>query len=77
MAVNNAGIQIPPSDAADETAENVDRVNAISTERSAAAFALGTSASWAEESTTAPHDERASQTTFGRRSLGTTSGRLA
>jgi NAD(P)-dependent dehydrogenase (short-subunit alcohol dehydrogenase family) len=28
-AFNNAGIQIPPSDAADETAENFDRVNAI------------------------------------------------
>jgi NAD(P)-dependent dehydrogenase (short-subunit alcohol dehydrogenase family) len=29
MAFNNAGIQVPPSDAADETAENFDRVNAI------------------------------------------------
>src|SRR4051812_9194347 len=29
MAYNNAGIQIPPSDAADETAEHFDRVNAI------------------------------------------------
>ncbi len=29
MAVNNAGIQVPPSDAADEPAENFDRVNAI------------------------------------------------
>ena len=28
-AFNNAGIQVPPSDAADETAENFDRVNAI------------------------------------------------
>jgi NAD(P)-dependent dehydrogenase (short-subunit alcohol dehydrogenase family) len=27
MASNNAGIQVPPSDAADETAENFDRVN--------------------------------------------------
>jgi len=30
MAFNNAGIQVPPSDAADEPAENFDRVNAIS-----------------------------------------------
>lgn len=29
MAYNNAGIQIPPSDAADESAERFDRVNAI------------------------------------------------
>ncbi len=29
MAFNNAGIQVPPSDAADETSENFDRVNAI------------------------------------------------
>jgi NAD(P)-dependent dehydrogenase (short-subunit alcohol dehydrogenase family) len=29
MAFNNAGIQVPPSDAADETAENFDRVNRI------------------------------------------------
>jgi NAD(P)-dependent dehydrogenase (short-subunit alcohol dehydrogenase family) len=29
MAFNNAGIQVPPSDAADEMAENFDRVNAI------------------------------------------------
>jgi NAD(P)-dependent dehydrogenase (short-subunit alcohol dehydrogenase family) len=29
MAFNNAGIQVPPSDAADESAENFDRVNAI------------------------------------------------
>jgi NAD(P)-dependent dehydrogenase (short-subunit alcohol dehydrogenase family) len=29
MAFNNAGIQIPPSDAADEPAENFDCVNAI------------------------------------------------
>jgi NAD(P)-dependent dehydrogenase (short-subunit alcohol dehydrogenase family) len=29
MAFNNAGIQVPPSDAADETAENFDHVNAI------------------------------------------------
>lgn len=29
MAYNNAGIQIPPSDAADEAAERFDRVNAI------------------------------------------------
>src|SRR5207302_8858828 len=29
VAFNNAGIQVPPSDAADETAENFDRVNAI------------------------------------------------
>ena len=29
MACNNAGIQVPPSDAADELAENFDRVNAI------------------------------------------------
>jgi NAD(P)-dependent dehydrogenase (short-subunit alcohol dehydrogenase family) len=29
MAFNNAGIQIPPSDLADETAENFDRVNDI------------------------------------------------
>jgi NAD(P)-dependent dehydrogenase (short-subunit alcohol dehydrogenase family) len=29
MAINNAGIQVPPSDAADETAENFDRVNAV------------------------------------------------
>ena len=29
MAFNNAGIQIPPSDAADEPAEVFDRVNAI------------------------------------------------
>jgi NAD(P)-dependent dehydrogenase (short-subunit alcohol dehydrogenase family) len=29
MAFNNAGIQVPPSDPADETAENFDRVNAI------------------------------------------------
>src|SRR3954469_8201503 len=29
MAFNNAGIQIPPSDPADETAENFDRVNDI------------------------------------------------
>ena len=29
MAFNNAGIQVPPSDAADETAEDFDRVNAI------------------------------------------------
>ena len=29
MAFNNAGIQVPPSDAADEAAENFDRVNAI------------------------------------------------
>jgi len=29
MAFNNAGIQVPPSDAADETAENFDRVNAV------------------------------------------------
>ncbi|MEV7735437.1 glucose 1-dehydrogenase [Streptomyces sp. NPDC088921] len=29
MAYNNAGIQIPPSDAADEPAERFDRVNAI------------------------------------------------
>ena len=28
-AFNNAGIQVPPSDAADETAENFDRVNAV------------------------------------------------
>jgi NAD(P)-dependent dehydrogenase (short-subunit alcohol dehydrogenase family) len=28
-AFNNAGIQVPPSDAADETAENFDRVSAI------------------------------------------------
>jgi NAD(P)-dependent dehydrogenase (short-subunit alcohol dehydrogenase family) len=28
-AFNNAGIQVPPSDAADETGENFDRVNAI------------------------------------------------
>jgi NAD(P)-dependent dehydrogenase (short-subunit alcohol dehydrogenase family) len=29
MAFNNAGVQVPPSDAADERAENFDRVNAI------------------------------------------------
>jgi NAD(P)-dependent dehydrogenase (short-subunit alcohol dehydrogenase family) len=29
MAFNNAGIQVPPSDAADETAENYDLVNAV------------------------------------------------
>ncbi len=29
MAFNNAGIRVPPSDAADETAENFDRVNGI------------------------------------------------
>ena len=29
MAFNNAGIQVPPSDAADETAENFDRVKGI------------------------------------------------
>jgi NAD(P)-dependent dehydrogenase (short-subunit alcohol dehydrogenase family) len=29
MAFNNAGIQVPPSDAADERAESFDRVNAI------------------------------------------------
>lgn len=29
MAFNNAGIQVPPSDAADETAEDFDRVNAV------------------------------------------------
>ena len=29
MAYNNAGIQAPPSDAADETAEEFDRVNAV------------------------------------------------
>jgi NAD(P)-dependent dehydrogenase (short-subunit alcohol dehydrogenase family) len=29
MAFNNAGIQVPPSDAADETAENFDRVGAV------------------------------------------------
>ena len=29
MAFNNAGIQVPPSDAADEPAENFDRVNAV------------------------------------------------
>jgi NAD(P)-dependent dehydrogenase (short-subunit alcohol dehydrogenase family) len=29
MAFNNAGIQVPPSDAADETAANFDRVNAV------------------------------------------------
>jgi NAD(P)-dependent dehydrogenase (short-subunit alcohol dehydrogenase family) len=29
MAFNNAGIQVPPSDAADEAAENFDRVNAV------------------------------------------------
>ncbi|MFD4653520.1 glucose 1-dehydrogenase [Streptomyces sp. NPDC058441] len=29
MAFNNAGIQVPPSDAAYETAENFDRVNAV------------------------------------------------
>ena len=29
MAFNNAGIQVPPSDAADETAEHFDRVNAV------------------------------------------------
>ncbi|WP_009478454.1 glucose 1-dehydrogenase [Rhodococcus sp. JVH1] len=29
MAFNNAGIQAPPSDAADETAENFDRVNGV------------------------------------------------
>jgi NAD(P)-dependent dehydrogenase (short-subunit alcohol dehydrogenase family) len=29
MAFNNAGIEVPPSDAADEPAENFDRVNAI------------------------------------------------
>ncbi|WEH19973.1 glucose 1-dehydrogenase [Streptomyces sp. VNUA24] len=29
MAFNNAGIQVDPSDAADETAENFDRVNAV------------------------------------------------
>jgi NAD(P)-dependent dehydrogenase (short-subunit alcohol dehydrogenase family) len=29
VAFNNAGIQVPPSDAADETAENFDRVNAV------------------------------------------------
>lgn len=29
MAFNNAGIQVPPSDAADEAAEDFDRVNAV------------------------------------------------
>jgi NAD(P)-dependent dehydrogenase (short-subunit alcohol dehydrogenase family) len=29
MAFNNAGIQVPPSDAADEPVENFDRVNAV------------------------------------------------
>jgi NAD(P)-dependent dehydrogenase (short-subunit alcohol dehydrogenase family) len=29
MAFNNAGVQAPPSDAADEPAENFDRVNAV------------------------------------------------
>ena len=29
MAFNNAGVQAPPSDAADETAENFDQVNAV------------------------------------------------
>ncbi|AEY86265.1 SDR family NAD(P)-dependent oxidoreductase [Streptomyces olivaceoviridis] len=29
MAFNNAGIQVPPTDAADETAESFDRVNAV------------------------------------------------
>jgi len=29
MAFNNAGVQAPPTDAADETAENFDRVNAV------------------------------------------------
>jgi NAD(P)-dependent dehydrogenase (short-subunit alcohol dehydrogenase family) len=29
MAYNNAGIQVPPSDAADEPADNFDRVNAV------------------------------------------------
>ena len=34
MAFNNAGIQVPPTDAADEPAENFDRVNACSRSRS-------------------------------------------
>lgn len=29
MAFNNAGVQVPPGDAADETAEDFDRVNAV------------------------------------------------
>jgi NAD(P)-dependent dehydrogenase (short-subunit alcohol dehydrogenase family) len=29
MAFNNAGVQAPPTDAADETAEDFDRVNAV------------------------------------------------
>jgi NAD(P)-dependent dehydrogenase (short-subunit alcohol dehydrogenase family) len=29
MAFNNAGVHVPPSDAADEPAENFDRVNAV------------------------------------------------
>jgi NAD(P)-dependent dehydrogenase (short-subunit alcohol dehydrogenase family) len=29
MAFNNAGVQVPPSDAADEPAENFDHVNAV------------------------------------------------
>ena len=29
MAFNNAGIQVPPSDAADEPADDFDRVNAV------------------------------------------------
>ena len=33
MAFNNAGIQVPPSDAADEPAENFDRVNPDSPDR--------------------------------------------
>ncbi|MET3996880.1 NAD(P)-dependent dehydrogenase (short-subunit alcohol dehydrogenase family) [Bradyrhizobium sp. S3.9.2] len=33
MAFNNAGIQVPPSDAADDTAENFDRVNGINLRR--------------------------------------------
>lgn len=34
MAFNNAGVQVPPSDAADETAENFDHVNASTCEAS-------------------------------------------
>jgi NAD(P)-dependent dehydrogenase (short-subunit alcohol dehydrogenase family) len=37
MAFNNAGVQAPPSDAADETGEDFDRVNAVKGQASAMA----------------------------------------
>jgi NAD(P)-dependent dehydrogenase (short-subunit alcohol dehydrogenase family) len=56
MAYNNAGIQVPPSDAADEPAEVFDRVNAINLRGAAPAPATSSASPSPSTAATPPND---------------------